>query len=84
MMSVTLIATLLRTLVRADSGHLPIPARGLLPQAGRLVSLSESNSSRGWDTAPVSEPTFEDWSARIKAVRPIAAVRASAVPDLMR
>jgi putative ABC transport system permease protein len=51
----------------------PLP----FPQANRLVSLFESSDSRGWATAPVSLPTFADWSARGKAVRPMAAVRAS-------
>ncbi len=52
----------------------PLP----FPQAERLVSLSESNGSRGWATAPVSVPAFEDWKSRSRTVRPIAAVRASA------
>jgi putative ABC transport system permease protein len=52
----------------------PLP----FPQADRLVSLFESNGSRGWTAAPVSLPTFEDWSSGAKSVRQIAAVRASA------
>jgi putative ABC transport system permease protein len=52
----------------------PLP----FPQAERLVSLSESNSSRGWAAAPVSVPAFEDWQSRSRTVRPMAAVRASA------
>lgn len=50
----------------------PLP----FPEASRLVSLFESSESRGWTAAPVSLPTFEDWSAPGKAVRPMAAVRA--------
>lgn len=52
----------------------PLP----FPHADRLVSVFESNSSRGWATAPVSVPTFRSWSGRSRAVRPIAAVRAGA------
>lgn len=53
----------------------PLP----FPHADRLVSLFESNNDRGWSAAPVSVPTFQDWSARSKAVRPMAAVRGSSV-----
>jgi len=47
--------------------------------AGRIVSLAESNPRQGWSEAPVSVPDFQDWSAKAKGVRPMAAFQGRTV-----
>jgi putative ABC transport system permease protein len=68
------INTVMFTLVNAIVLR-PLP----FANADRLVSVSASNSRRGWAEAPVSVPDFQDWSAQLRSVRPIAAAQRSAV-----
>ena len=49
----------------------PLP----FPHSDRLVSVFEKNTSRGWPEAPVSVPTFQDWSTHSRQLLSLAALR---------